>query len=553
MAQFTDQQILDYISQNMGNPALPGQIQQLVSSGALTLADIARSSEGRINEGQVASFAGLPAPTPPFQAPSAGLLEALVADPSNWRYADDSNGWGGDWIGQGPNPRDALEERFRSGADVDMTDPRQVGLFMSQRNIPDDQREAFLRGLGVNTSDAAFMQQLFRGWSENEQRLIGHETDMRRELQTATSIFAGVVGAGAAGLFDAAGAAGAGATDASSAFGGYGAGETLAGVEAGAGGLSNIVGPGAPSWGTAVGDTVTSMGGGGLTGLSETAGAGIGLTPSGAGLAGFDAATGLSPLVTGTAVAGEGLTAANTSAAALNAANPVPGANPAASFAPPGAVVPNITGATPTSGAVPVPPGTPGTPGAPAATPTPNPNNFLNPDGSMDWARFLAAFGPAALGAYASNEQTRNLRELADRSWAAGEPSRGRYEGSYAPGFTMANDPGFTDMITQGSQGVLAGLSRSGNPYGNPSAITSATDTVTRGLAYPALQDYRRMNAGTGALATIAAGAPGQERNAIDSGANTWNALGSGLSNFMNPPQRITGYDQTTGRFTYGI
>ena len=65
MAQFTDQQIREYIDQNLNNPDLPAQIAAAVAAGQVTLTDIARVFGGTVTERQVAQFAGMPVPKIP--------------------------------------------------------------------------------------------------------------------------------------------------------------------------------------------------------------------------------------------------------------------------------------------------------------------------------------------------------------------------------------------------------------------------------------------------------------------------------------------------------
>jgi len=156
-----------------------------------------------------------------------------------------------------------------------------------------------------------------------------------------------------------------------------------------------------------------------------------------------------------------------------------------------------------------------------------------------DYAKLISGLAPAALGAYASNKQANSLEDIASRYEAYGAPSRARYEGSYAPGFTMANDPGFTDALNQASTGIAHALSvNNGNPYGNPNALIEGNKQIFNTFAYPALKDYRITNANTGGLSSmnLSTGA-NLETNATNANANIYNAVGAGLANVFNPPK----------------
>ena len=189
----------------------------------------------------------------------------------------------------------------------------------------------------------------------------------------------------------------------------------------------------------------------------------------------------------------------------------------------------------------------------PASPVVPGGIPFFKPDGSFDWEKALAAFGPAAIGALGANKQADNLKDLADKYMAFGAPSRGRYEGSYAPGFSMSQDPGFSDMIDQGSQGILRQLSAKGNPYGNPASITQATDYVTKNVAYPALTQYRSQYAATGGLAAFNTAAPGMDAGAASAQTNWMGPLAAGLQNYLNPPKTMSLSDLLKQRVNVNI
>ncbi len=172
-----------------------------------------------------------------------------------------------------------------------------------------------------------------------------------------------------------------------------------------------------------------------------------------------------------------------------------------------------------------------------------NLGNLLTPD----VIKALGAAAPGVLGALSSARQTSQLSDLAKQQMAAEQaryadtvardnaryatatqredaaigrqqsqiaadkavvaPSQARYESTFQPGFTMANDPGYQDALDQSSKATLHALSVNGNPAGSPNAwAQSLTDNYQK-TAYPALQAYRSTNANTGGYGSAGAGA----------------------------------------------
>ena len=179
--------------------------------------------------------------------------------------------------------------------------------------------------------------------------------------------------------------------------------------------------------------------------------------------------------------------------------------------------------------------------------------NILGGAGASALGGALASLIPAGIGAYGADQKSDNMKEIYDKYIGFGEPSRARYEATYKPGFTMADDPGYKDMLDLGSDSILRKLSVTGNPYGNPASLTQATDYVTRNLAYPALQDYRKLNASTGGLASFSNAAATSGIDVAKSQTNWLDPLGAGLADWLNPKKTITGFDAATGKFTYDV
>ena len=149
-------------------------------------------------------------------------------------------------------------------------------------------------------------------------------------------------------------------------------------------------------------------------------------------------------------------------------------------------------------------------------------------------AQIVGAVAPSVLGYIGSQDIADQQAQLAREYMALGAPSRSRYEASYAPDFTMANDPGYTDALNQTSKSVLHGLSAQGNPADSPNAWAQSLSDIYQQTAYPALQNYRTTNATSGGLASaFPAGVDANNAN-LESQGNMWNAIGAGASSLNN-------------------
>lgn len=153
--------------------------------------------------------------------------------------------------------------------------------------------------------------------------------------------------------------------------------------------------------------------------------------------------------------------------------------------------------------------------------------------------KMLGRAAPGLLGAYASNKQTVALEDMAKRYEAYGSPSRDRYEASMTPGFDPNSMPGYAGAVDTASKSLLARLSASGgNPFGNPGGLIDANKQIIAGTALPAIQAYQNQNANVGFGGTLnSAGSFGGQ--AIGSQANTYNAIGAGINDAINPPKSL--------------
>lgn len=147
----------------------------------------------------------------------------------------------------------------------------------------------------------------------------------------------------------------------------------------------------------------------------------------------------------------------------------------------------------------------------------------------------LTKGAPAVLGAIGANQQANSLSALAKQYMDLGAPSRARYEASFAPGFTMANDPGYQDALDASSKATLHGLSVQGNPAGSPNAWSQSLADNYAKTAYPALQNFRNTNANAGGIASLQTAAPAAATGAIGAQSNIFNAVGAGMNDIFNP------------------
>lgn len=160
----------------------------------------------------------------------------------------------------------------------------------------------------------------------------------------------------------------------------------------------------------------------------------------------------------------------------------------------------------------------------------------ITPQSALNYLKQAIGRGaPAVLGAVAANRQADSLADLAKQYMDLGAPSRARYESSFDPNFTMANDAGYMDSLNQTSKASMHALSVNGNPAGSPNAWGRTMQDVYEKTAYPALQNYRNTNANAGGIASLQTAAPGAATGAITAQGNVFNAVGAGANDIFNP------------------
>lgn len=148
---------------------------------------------------------------------------------------------------------------------------------------------------------------------------------------------------------------------------------------------------------------------------------------------------------------------------------------------------------------------------------------------------------PGVLGAVGANSSAKSLQELANRYSEYGGPSRARYEASYAPGFSMASDPGYTDALNQSAKASMHALSVNGNPGDSPNAWSQSLSDLYQKTAYPALQNYRLGNSAAGGLQNAAAAAPGLATSAIGQQGQVMSNLGGAFNDVTGNDNSLAG------------
>ena len=288
----------------------------------------------------------------------------------------------------------------------------------------------------------------------------GHGDALRRLASMAAMAFG-------AGMME----PGAGFTDAAAA-GSSGLGETIGAGEFGLSGATagNLAGTGGLS---------SSAGG---LGLDAASGAGsIGLGSGAAGAAAMGAGSGalLTPALAESVGIGAGAYGLGSGGGGLTAAESMGGV------------------ATGGAGAPSVPPGS----GSLAS-------RILDGTATTaDYLQGLGTVGSAALGLYGQNKQIDALSANADKYLAMGAPYRDRLNASYAPGFSMADQPDFQNALDVGAQAAARATSaRVGNPTGNPGAYADMQKYISGSLALPQLNTYRSQLGTFGQLGTNTAG-----------------------------------------------
>lgn len=165
-------------------------------------------------------------------------------------------------------------------------------------------------------------------------------------------------------------------------------------------------------------------------------------------------------------------------------------------------------------------------------------NIIANGGNADDWLKIGGTLTPALLGAYASSQQSDAQGALADKYLGMGAPYRDRLANLYADPSSFLTSPEVTTSVDQGTKRLAAALSIHGNPAMSGNALHTLQNYATDSL-YGQLGNEKNRLANFGGLSSFNSAAPGADINAVNSGANTYNAIGSGIADIFNPRQSL--------------
>lgn len=151
---------------------------------------------------------------------------------------------------------------------------------------------------------------------------------------------------------------------------------------------------------------------------------------------------------------------------------------------------------------------------------------------ASDWTSLAGSGLSAGLGVLGANQQADAYKDVADKYLALGAPYRDKLSASYAPGFSMADQPDFMNALNLGADAVARATSTKANTF-DPGAQMEMQKYVSGSLALPQLNTYRSQlgtfgNLGTNVAGTTDAASAGQT-------GNMYNAIGYGLGQITQP------------------
>lgn len=151
---------------------------------------------------------------------------------------------------------------------------------------------------------------------------------------------------------------------------------------------------------------------------------------------------------------------------------------------------------------------------------------------AADWTSLAGSGLSAGLGVLGANQQADAYKDVADKYLALGAPYRDKLSASYAPGFSMADQPDFMNALNLSADAVARATSTKANTF-DPGAQMEMQKYVSGSLALPQLNTYRSQlgtfgNLGTNVAGTTDAASAGQT-------GSMYNALGYGLGQITQP------------------
>jgi hypothetical protein len=136
----------------------------------------------------------------------------------------------------------------------------------------------------------------------------------------------------------------------------------------------------------------------------------------------------------------------------------------------------------------------------------------------------------------ASSKSAEALKEIADRSWNAGQPYRDRANAAMTPGFDVKSIPGLSSAMDTATETYLRKLSATnGNPAGVGGAPSQTQAFVLGNVALPAWQNYFNANSNAGGLSSLSADANRTATQAAGADAATYGSLGQTARQIFDP------------------
>lgn len=461
-------------------------------------------------------------------------------------------------MGQGYNASD-LDGALRS-----YFDQPNHGRYVDKGWLGD---QALIRAFGTGLDaqgKSTDWQSLYNADLERQQQAVMHDMlthDNGNDWDDISKMIAGlsivVGGAGLAGAFGGAAAAGGGAGSFASPLAGVGSFEAGAALPAfGAGeGIASGLAAGSGSVLGGAGSFNAGLVGGGLGGI---AGAGAGTALGSYGLSGAGSTGGVGSFDAGNFVgtgSGEGgaaldsggnmdwldelINSTGTGTGSATSGDPLAGLFDGTGIGPSPLDVPG--------GLDMVNPG--GTNGGQGLWDTIKGNLSNVPSGTQNLIKSLLGGGSSGtgsgtnlgsllgplLGAYASNQQSNALAELANKYQEYGAPYRAELANLTSNPGSFLTSPRVTASVDQGTSALARALSaKDGNPVGSGRALQEMQNYATNGL-YSQLSNRENQLANFGGLSNFNAAAPSANLASVNQTGNMYNAIGAGINDVFNP------------------
>ena len=154
----------------------------------------------------------------------------------------------------------------------------------------------------------------------------------------------------------------------------------------------------------------------------------------------------------------------------------------------------------------------------------------------------------------ASSKAADNAKEIADRTWGAGQQYRDNASRAMTPGFDLNSIPGYSGALSTGMDAFNRSLSaKNGNPWGQGGAAGEAISWAGKTIGLPAWQNYFNSNSNAGGLSNLATQSTTAGLNAGAADQATYGSLGQTARNIFDPqPDYQKQYLELLGK-QYGL